>query len=289
MSETKTELQRNERKQKPSILITGAYGGMGKATAKSLSNRGFRVFALDKKIGDGEENILPVEADITDENSVKNAFSEISSETDELLAIIHFAGIYMLDSLVEMDSGDFERIFRINLGGAFLVNKTFLPLLKQDSRIVITTSELAPLDPLPFTGIYAVTKGALDKYAYSLRMELQLKGIKVSVLRAGAVSTGMLGVSTDALDRFCEKTALYSCNAERFKAIVDSVEARSVNPSRIAEKVIRILNKKNPTFSYSINRNPLLLLMSILPKRLQFWVIGKVLENKDERKANESQ
>ncbi len=289
MSETKTELQRNERKQKPSILITGAYGGMGKATAKSLSDRGFRVFALDKKIGDGEENILPVEADITDENSVKNAFSEISAETDELLAIIHFAGIYMLDSLIEMDSCDFERIFRINLGGAFLVNKTFLPLLKQDSRIVITTSELAPLDPLPFTGIYAVTKGALDKYAYSLRMELQLKGIKVSVLRAGAVSTGMLGVSTDALDRFCEKTALYSCNAERFKRIVDSVEARSVNPSRIAEKVIRILNKKNPTFSYSINRNPLLLLMSILPKRLQFWVIGKVLENKDERKANESQ
>lgn len=283
MSETKTELQRNERKQKPSILITGAYGGMGKATVKALRDRGFRVFALDKTVGDMEDNILPVEADITDENSVRNAFSEISGQTDELLAIIHFAGIYMLDSLVEMDSGDFERIFRINLGGAFLVNKTFLPLLKQDSRIVITTSELAPLDPLPFTGIYAVTKGALDKYAYSLRMELQLKGIKVSVLRAGAVSTGMLGVSTDALDRFCEKTALYSCNAERFKRIVDSVEARSVNPSRIAEKVIRILNKNNPAFSYSINRNPLLLLMSILPKRLQFWVIKQVLKNREGR------
>ena len=263
---------------KPSILITGAYGGMGKATAKALCEMGFRVFALDKTLGDAEENIIPIEADITSEDSVRSAFKQISETTDELFAIVHFAGIYMLDSLVETDSSDFERIFKINLGGVFLVNKIFLPLLTKNARIVITTSELAPLDPLPFTGIYAITKSALDKYAYSLRMELQLLDIKVSVLRAGAVSTGMLGVSTDALDRFCEKTTLYTCNAERFKKIVNSVEARSVEPSKIAKKVTRILNSRNPRFAYSINRNPLLLLLNILPKRFQFWVIKQVLK-----------
>lgn len=265
---------------KPAVLITGAYGGMGSATARMMRDRGFRVFALDRAVGEAEEDILPVEADITDENSVKNAFLQISRQTDELFAVIHFAGIYMLDSLVEMDSAEFERIFRINLGGAFLVNKTFLPLLKPGARIVMTTSELAPLDPLPFTGIYAVTKSALDKYAYSLRMELQLKGIGVSVLRAGAVTTGMLGVSTDALDRFCQKTTLYPCNADRFKRIVDGVESRSVAPTRIAEKVIRILNRRKPRFAYSINRNPLLLMLNALPKGMQLWVIGQVLKNR---------
>lgn len=263
---------------KQSVLITGAYGGMGRATAKALRDRGFFVFALDRTAGDREENIYPIEADITDENSVKNAFLKISEQTDELYAIVHFAGIYMLDSLVEMDSAEFEKIFRINLGGAFLVNKTFLPLLKNGSRILITTSELAPLDPLPFTGIYAVTKSALDKYAYSLRMELQLKGISVSVLRAGAVSTGMLGVSTDALDRFCQMTELYTCNADRFRQIVDRVEARSVEPSVIAQRVLRILNRRNPHFAYSINRNPLLLMLNILPKSLQLWIIKMVLK-----------
>ena len=211
-----------------SVLVTGAYGGMGRATATALKERGFRVFALDKTVGDEEENIIPVEADITDEQSIIKAFEHISKMTDELFTIIHFAGIYMLDSLVEMESEAFERIFKINLGGVYLVNKIFIPLLKSGSRIIITTSELAPLDPLPFTGVYAVTKGALDKYAYSLAMELQLKGIKVSVLRAGAVTTNMLGASTDALDRFCQTTKLYSCNAKRFKKIVDSVEARSI-------------------------------------------------------------
>ena len=142
---------------KQSVLITGAYGGMGKAVVKAMCESGYRVFALDKNVPAQQENVIPIKADITDEKSVKNAFDLIGSMTDELFAIIHFAGIYMLDSLVEMESRDFEKIFKINLFGAYLVNKTFLPLLKSGSRIVITTSELAPLDPLPFTGVYAVT------------------------------------------------------------------------------------------------------------------------------------
>ncbi|MBE6658614.1 MAG: SDR family NAD(P)-dependent oxidoreductase [Ruminococcaceae bacterium] len=265
---------------KPSVLITGAYGGMGLATARALRGCGYRVFALDRCVGAEEEDILPIEADITDENSVEAAFRQVREQTDALFAIIHFAGIYLLDSLVEMEHEAFERIFHINLGGAFLVNKTFLPLLNAGSRIVITTSELAPLDPLPFTGIYAVTKGALDKYAYSLRMELQLLDISVSVLRAGAVATGMLGVSTDALDRFCEKTERYTCNADRFRQIVDRVEARSVTPERIADKVIRILNKRSPRFAYRINRNPLLLMLHFLPQGMQCRIIKQVLKTK---------
>ena len=260
------------------ILVTGAYGGMGRAAVQAFRSCGFRVFALDLKVGEAGENIIPVEADITSEESVASALKTVRTYTSSLYAVVHFAGIYMLDSLVEMDSGSFRRIFDVNLYGAFLVNRTFLPLLGDGSRILITTSELAPLDPLPFTGIYAVTKGALDKYAYSLRMELQLLGISVSVLRAGAVNTGMLGVSTDALDRFCEKTECYSCNADRFKKIVNRVEARCIPPEKIAEKAVGILKKHSPAFAYSINRNPLLLLLNILPKRTQLWAIRTVLK-----------
>lgn len=260
-----------------SVLVTGAYGGMGRATVQALAKQGYRVFALDQKAVDTKENIIPIIADVTDENSVQQAYQKVCSFTEELFAIVHFAGIYMLDSLVEMELEAFQRIFQINLYGAFLVNKTFLPLLHEGSRILITTSELAPLDPLPFTGIYAITKGALDKYAYSLAMELQLLGISVSVLRAGAVNTGMLGVSTDALDRFCENTQLYSCNAGRFKKIVDKVEARNIQPKKLADKVVTILQKKKPAFVNCINRNPLLLLLNILPKRLQLFIIKRIL------------
>lgn len=260
------------------VLVTGAYGGMGQKTVQALKRQGFGVIALDQKIGAAEEGVFPLQADLTDEASVLRAFEAAKEITEELYAIVHFAGIYLLDSMVEIESQRFVRAFQVNLFAAFLVNKTFLPLLRPGSRIIITTSELAPLDPLPFTGIYAVTKGALDRYAYSLRMELQLLGISVCVLRAGAVDTGMLGVSTDALDRFCEHTKLYSCNAERFRRIVGRVEARKVPPEAIAEKMLRILRAKHPGFVYTINRNPLLLLLNLLPKRLQLWAIRQVLK-----------
>ena len=109
-------------------------------------------------------------------------------------------------------------------------------------------------------------------------MELQLLGIHVSVIRAGAVSTSMLGVSTTALDRFCKKTTNYQCNAERFRKIVNGVESKNIPPEKIAAKTISILRKKKPRFVYNVNRNKLLLLLNVLPKGFQFWIIKIILK-----------
>ena len=278
------------------LLVTGAAGGMGKAGVAELRRRGFGVFALDLYPGlesreeilfalgaTDDELIVPIKASVTDGEMLASVAEHIGEITDRLYGIIHFAGIYMLDSLVEMEDEAFRRIFDVNVRGAYLVNKTFMRYLARGSRIIIVTSELAVLDPLPFTGIYGVTKAALDKYAYSLRMELQLLGISVSVLRAGAVDTGMLGTSMAALERFVEKTKLYTCNAKKFKAIVEKVEARSIPTDKLARKISRIARKRRPRFAYAINRNPLLLLLGILPKRVQLFAIRKILKTKREK------
>ena len=273
-----------EERTKKCVVVTGAYGGMGYASVKALAKSGYTVFALDRKVGEAEENVVPIETDVTDVASVQRALGAVQEKTDVLFAIVHFAGVYMLDSLIEMPDADFDKIFKVNVYGAFYVNKAFASLLRAGSRIVMTTSELAPLDPLPFTGVYAVTKGALDKYAYALRMELQLLGVSVSVLRAGAVSTGMLGVSTQALERFCEKTAIYSCNAERFRKIVNDVETKNVPPERVAQKMLSVLAKKSPKFAYALNRNKLLLLLNALPHAIQFSAIKRILKTPKKEK-----
>ena len=260
------------------VLVTGAFGGMGRAVVKKLVENGFTVFALDKIVGEAYDGVIPVECDVTDTESVLKAVETVKSTTDTLYAILHFAGIYTLDSLVEMPDQKFMRAFEINVFGAYRINKAFLPLLKSGSRILITTSVLAPLDPLPFTGLYAITKSTLDKYAYSLRMELQLLGIKVAVLRPGAIDTGMIGASTKALDEFCENTEIYDCNAKRFKGIVEKVEARKVSPERVAKIALKAINAKKPKQVYKLNRNPLLLLLNALPRRMQTFIIGKILK-----------
>lgn len=259
------------------IVITGVCGGMGHAAAKRFLEAGFRVFGIDCQ----PTSDLPIDyfsADITDMRSIEEVCGEIASRVDKLDAILHFAGMYNLDSLVEISEEEFIKIFDINLFGIYRINKAFVPMMGEGGRIVITSSELAPLDPLPFTGLYAVTKGAVEKYADSLRMELNIHGISVSVIRPGAVKTGMLGASTAALEKFCDKTERYACNAARFRRIVDSVETRNVPPEKIAELAFKAVTARKAKFTYNINRNPLLRLLNVLPKRMQVWIIAKILK-----------
>lgn len=260
------------------ILITGASGGFGRAACCLFLKNGFQVWGIDHQENNPPAGVHFIPADITDADRVTEAYQKISMETDHLDIILHTAGIYDLNSLLEISEEDFLRIFDINLFGAYRINKTFQPLLHAGSRIIFTSSELAPLDPLPFTGLYAMTKTALEKYADSLRMEVQLLGISVSVIRPGAIRTNLLNVSTNALDQFCEHTALYRCNASRFKRIVNSVESRSISPEQIASVALRASTAAHPKYVYAVNRNPLLLLLNVLPRRLQTWIIKRILK-----------
>ena len=137
------------------VLMTGAYGGIGKSVLKLLSENWYTVFALDREVGEVEENIIPIQVDFEDKDSFNCAFDKVKQTTNQLCAIIHFAGIYMLDSLIELSESEVEKIFKINFFGAVDINKKFFSLLVKGSKIIITTSEHAPLVPLPFTGIYA--------------------------------------------------------------------------------------------------------------------------------------
>ena len=260
---------------KKAVIVTGASGGMGKALLEFLAND-FNVFALDIKAPENEK-VNYIYCNVTDENSVIEAFNTIKSRVDSVYAIIHTAGIYDLDSLLEIEEERLIKIFNVNLFGAYRINKTFLPLLNKGSKVIMITSELAPLVPLPFTGIYAITKTALANYTHSLRVELSLLGVFVSEVMPGAVKTDMIGASTTALDKFCDRTKLYPVNAKRFKKIVDSVENKTIFPTKIAKKIKKILNSRKPKLTYNINRNFLLRLLSILPKRLQVFILKQIL------------
>jgi len=258
-------------------LITGAAGGMGSALCRALTGAGHRVWGLDRASGPSPEGWTLLPADLMKPVDVEEAFRTVQAEAGSLDGIVHAAGLYDLGSLVEMPEADFLRDFDVNLFAAFRVNRAFLPLLAPGGKIVIVTSELAPLPVLPFTGIYAVTKAALDKYAEALRMELQLLGHPVIVLRPGAVRTGMLPASTEKLAQFCEETKLYSCNASRFRRIVEKVEARSVPPERVAALLSGVLAAPRPRPVYHLNRNPLLLLFGLMPQRTRLWAIRMIL------------
>ena len=148
------------------IVLTGVSGGMGFEIAKKFVENGYAVFGLDTKEPPAAiEGLTHIQTDITKKEQVAAAFEILKEKDVKLDAIVSAAGIYELDSLVEISEEHFVHVFDVNVFSMYRVNKTFLPLLKQNGKIIMISSELGPLDPLPFTGLYAISKSLIEKYA----------------------------------------------------------------------------------------------------------------------------
>ena len=260
------------------VLLIGAGGGMGRAAAKLLNQNGFCVIGMDREPVDSSDLMRMLVCDVTDPDAVVRAQRDLSEV--RLDAIVYMAGIYDMDSLIEIDEQRMHRIFAVNVFGAYRAIKAFVPNLQPNARVALITSELAPLDPLPFTGLYGITKGTLENFAFSLAMELQLLGVTVSVIRPGAVDTPLLNRSVERIETFAARTTHYPNQAERFLSVTRRVESKSIPPEAIAKKLLKILTTKRPRFLYTLNSNPLLKLYGVLPKQWKLWAIKTYLKPK---------
>ena len=198
------------------IIVTGAAGGIGFSVTKLLSSSGYLVFALDIKEIPKIDNVISFICDLTEQSDLKEVHDKIK-EYGKIEAIIHLGGTYYMDSLIEIEEEKLKKIFDINFFSVYLVNKIMLDLLNKKGRIVITSSEVAPLDPLPFNGIYSLTKNTLENYALSLRQELNLLDIDVVIMRPGAINTGLIDESIENVKRISNETILYKDTNKLFK------------------------------------------------------------------------
>lgn len=262
------------------VLITGGARGMGRATALKLAKNGYNVFSCDiNKNPDEVQNITQLEVDVTNMQSITNAYEFVLSKTDKLDAVINFAGIIMMNSLIEISEEDFTKIFNINVFGAYRVNKVFFPLVKNgNGKIIITTSELAPNKILPFNAIYSISKKALDAYAQGLTMELGLLGVPVITLRPGAVETPILKDSNKEMQELNDNTELYKNTITKFKSIVDKEQGGAISPTKIADLVYKILNRKKPKHIYSKNVSKKLKMLNMLSTKTQLKILKIILK-----------
>ena len=269
------------------ILVTGAGSGIGRAIAEQFAENGHRVYAIDVKPSSGAQNIVPYTADITDEGSLLAVKRDLEEAGVLLDCILNVAGIFFMDSFLEIEEGRLRAMFDVNLLGAVRVNKIFFPLLSADGKIIVVTSEVAPLDPLPFNGIYGVSKTALDAYAQALRHEAALLGRRVITVRPGAVKTPLAEGSVSSMRQMSEKSRYFGGQAEKFEQIMRKFTGRMLDPRILARKIYRVSLKRRPRCVYTVHANFLLKLLSILPKGMQVAIIKGLIGRGSQTKAEE--
>ena len=266
--------------KKNAYLIGGTASGIGRAVAELFVEKGYTVYGIDRAEQQPLEGLTPIRADITDAAAIAEGIADLEAQGVRLSGIISIAGMHNMVSLAEADTEAMRRFIEVNLIGAMSRIRLAHPLLCDGGRVIILTSEVATYQPMPFNGLYSVSKAALDCYAQALRQELNLIGQRVITVRPGAVATPLERGSAESTDALAENTKLYKRQAKHFATLVRSFTGTPISPASVARLILKAAEAKRPALEYNINRNPGLVLLSILPKRLQCFIIKALLSRK---------
>ena len=186
------------------VLITGAAGGVGRATVKLFTEKGWRVIGVDRNpFGKGfPEGGLFIQADISDPVQLEAIYDQVSQFTDTLDAVVNNAAIQIVKPLLETSVEEWDSVMASNLRTVFLGAKLAHPLLKnRGGGAFVNVSSVHAVATSPNVSSYAASKGGLLALTRSMAIEFARDNIRVNAILPGAVNTPMLSEHLDQAGR----------------------------------------------------------------------------------------
>ncbi len=190
-----------ERTSQSVALVTGAGGGIGRATSVALANRGYRVALLGRTTTRLEETArdlpedtetLMLEVDLADEDASVDAIDAIRARFGRLDVIINNAGVAPQVPIQDTDARLVRETIDANLVGPIVLVSRAWPLLVAARGCVVNVSSMASVDPFRGFTAYAASKSGLDSLTRSIMAEADETGIRAFTLNPGVVETSLL-------------------------------------------------------------------------------------------------
>lgn len=179
-------------------VVTGGTGGIGRACAEQLAAAGAHVVVVARGMDQVRETALqcgglPVVADVGTETGIARVVEAVTTlQPDGPDIVVHAAGAFALAPLAETSVDAFDRMIAVNLRGAFLLMRAFLPgMLARGSGHIVTIGSVAGRQAFPSNGAYSASKfGARGLHAV-LAAELRGTGVRATFVEPSATDTGL--------------------------------------------------------------------------------------------------
>lgn len=174
-------------------VVTGAAGGVGRATVRSLTDRGYRVVAEDIDPAVEElrgEDVEPLVADVALTASAERAVGAALDRFGRLDLLVNNAALFLRKPILESTDDDWDRVIGINLHGTFAHCRAALPALIDRRGSIVNVASIAGLVGMAGQAIYSVTKGAIVQLTRQLAVEHSPSGVRVNAVAPGAIDTG---------------------------------------------------------------------------------------------------
>jgi NAD(P)-dependent dehydrogenase (short-subunit alcohol dehydrogenase family) len=245
----------------PSVLVTGAARGIGRATTLRLAAAGWDVIAGVRLADDGEplvraqpERIRAVTLDITNEDHLVALDRTLPAELD---AVVNNAGVVVGGPLEAVALSELRRQLEVNVVAQAAVTQLVLPRLRKVRGRLVFVSSLSGRVATPMTGPYNASKFALEGMVDAWRMELAPWGIRVVLVEPAQTDTDIWRRAESDLDDAVATLSprhreLYAKHIAGFRKSIPRSQRMAAPADGVAAIIERALTKRRPRARYVV-------------------------------------
>jgi NAD(P)-dependent dehydrogenase (short-subunit alcohol dehydrogenase family) len=256
----------NADKRTPSVLITGATDGLGKAAALLLAERGYRLFAAGRSAEKraqldalAREKKLPLETlemDVCDDASVNAGVLSVLNKAGAIDVLINNAGLVYAGAVEELRLEDWRKQFETNFFGVLRVTQAILPHMRErrKGRILMMSSVSGIVTP-PTQGAYSASKHAIEAVANAMRSELYPFGIETILIEPGYIVTNIQQTAMELAQPYQEeiRDGPYAKIYATYWSSAKSTRAQSkTTPEDCARIMLEAIEAPRPKARYGV-------------------------------------
>jgi NAD(P)-dependent dehydrogenase (short-subunit alcohol dehydrogenase family) len=260
----------------PTVLITGASTGIGRASTLRLAGSGWTVLAGVRRAKDGDAlvaaggaRVVPLTLDVTNAAQIAAAVEQVGAQ-GRLDALVNNAGIGFGGPLELIPIDDLRNQLEVNVLGPVALTQALLPALRRAHGRIVFVSSVGGRVAMAFTAPYAASKHAIEAIGDALRVELRSSNVQVALLEPGSVATPIWDkgrAQGDGLSIPAALTDQYGHVPAAMNKVLHDTERRGIPPEQVAATIEQALTARRMKARYLIGRDAkaMLLVKRLLP------------------------
>lgn len=263
----------------PTVFITGASTGIGRATALYFHKKGWNVAATMRNLSnnpgfEASTRIKTYSLDVTDIGSIQKALHSAVKDFGGIDVVVNNAGYGLTGPFEGASTDQIQKQFNTNVFGLMNVTREILPLFRtQKHGTIVNIASMGGRIVFPYYSLYHGTKWAVEGFSESLRFELEPLGIRVKIIEPGAIKTDFYERSNDStiLNSPSEYKALY----DKAAVNIAKAEESAIAPEKVAKVIFKAASGTSKKLRYPVgpDAKALLFLRNFLPDS---WYAGLI-------------
>lgn len=184
-------------------IVTGAGGGIGRATARRLAEDGYAVLVADsdevaanttvEEIHRANQHAMAVVGDVSRSDSAQTIVSECVRQFGTIHVLVNCAGVMANASIADEDPDQWQRTLDVNLTGAFMMAKYVVPVIQESGGgSLVNIASILGIQGAPMSVAYTASKGGIIAMTRALAVELAPFQIRVNAISPGTIDTPLV-------------------------------------------------------------------------------------------------